>query len=203
MTVLAMMRHAETEWSREGRIQGRTDVPLSDAGRAHLAGRTVPRECRGMRVVTSPLQRCLETATLLGLAQYESDERIAEMHWGAWEGRRLEDLRSALGAQMRENEARGFDFMPPGGESPRQVLDRVRGWLADVATNGVPTLAVAHRGVIRVILAAAAQWDMLGRPPVKLDWDSVHIFRLDGTGTPSLTRMNVPLELRRAERAAE
>jgi probable phosphoglycerate mutase len=156
-----------------------------------------------MRVVTSPLQRCVQTAALLGLSHTECEERIAEMHWGAWEGRRLEDLRSALGAQMRENEARGFDFTPPGGESPRHVLDRVRGWLADVASNGVPTFAITHRGVIRVVLAAAAQWDMLGRPPVKLDWGAVHVFRLDGGGSPSLLRMNVPLAMRRAELAAE
>jgi probable phosphoglycerate mutase len=104
---------------------------------------------------------------------------------------------------MRENEARGFDFTPPGGESPRRVLDRVRSWLADVASNGVPTFAITHRGVIRVVLAAAAQWDMLGRPPVKLDWGAVHVFRLDGGGSPSLLRMNVPLAMRRAELAAE
>lgn len=202
MTVLAMMRHAETEWTREARIQGRTDVPLSDSGRTYLAERTIPQECRGMRVVTSPLQRCVETAILLGLAQAEREARIAEMHWGAWEGCRLEDLRAALGAEMQANEARGFDFNPPGGESPRRVLDRVRGWLADVASDGVPTLAIAHRGVIRVVLAAATRWDMLGRPPVKLDWGAVHVFRLDGTGTPSPLRMNVPLAMRQAEPAS-
>lgn len=196
MTLLAMIRHAETGWSSEGRIQGRTDIALSDAGRAFLAAREVPVSCRSMRVVTSPLRRCVESAALLGLGAAEKESRIAEMAWGEWEGHRLSDLRAGLGEAMRENEDRGLDFMPPGGESPRQVLGRVRSWLRDVAAAGVPTLAISHRGVLRVVLAAATQWDMLGRPPVKLDWGAAHIFELDETGAPSLMSMNVPLPTR-------
>ena len=86
--------------------------------------------------------------------------------------------------------------MPPGGESPRQVLHRVRGWLSEVAASGVPTLAIAHRGVLRVVLAAATHWDMLGRPPVKLDWGAAQFFTLDEVGIPSLASMNVPLPMR-------
>jgi probable phosphoglycerate mutase len=198
MTLLALVRHAETDWGREGRIQGRTDIPLSDAGRAFLEDRALPPEFRGMPVVSSPLKRCVETAHRLGVALASTEPRIAEMHWGAWEGCILADLRSRLGDEMRDNEARGLDFTPPGGESPRQVLERVRGWLAEVAASGIPTLAVAHRGVIRVVLAAATRWDMLGRPPARLDWAAVHVFRLDSTGTPAIESMNVPLAMRRA-----
>ena len=193
-----MVRHAETDWSREGRIQGRTDIPLSYAGRAFLAARAIPDEYLGLRVVTSPLLRCVATASLFRLEVARPEPRITEMHWGTWEGSRLADLRSELGEAMRENEARGLDFTPAGGESPRQVLDRVQGWLADVAAAGVPTLAIAHRGIIRVVLAAATKWDMLGRPPFKLDWGAVHVFGLDRTGVPSVVRMNVPLAMRRA-----
>jgi broad specificity phosphatase PhoE len=196
VTLLAMVRHAETDWSSEGRIQGRTDIALSEAGRAFLAARQIPASCRGMRVVTSPLQRCVETAALLGLDSAEKEPRIAEMSWGEWEGHRLSDLRAGFGEAMRVNEARGLDFMPPGGESPRQVLHRVRGWLSEVAAAGVPTLAIAHRGVLRVVLAAATHWDMLGRPPVKLDWGAAQFFALDEAGVPSLMSMNVPLPMR-------
>lgn len=198
MTLLAMVRHAETRWSREGRIQGRTDIPLSDAGRAFLQCRALPAEFTGMRVVSSPLKRCMESASLLGTAQVQVDSRIAEMHWGKWEGCVLADLRNRLGDAMRDNESRGWDFTPPGGESPRRVLERMRGWLAEVAASGRPTLAVAHRGVIRVVLAAATGWDMLGRPPVKLDWAAVHLFDLDTAGQPAVARMNVPLAMRQA-----
>ena len=193
MTVLVMMRHAETAWSREGRIQGSTDVPLSEAGRNALLGRTLPEEFRNMCVVTSPLRRCAETAALLGLAAAVPEQRIAEMHWGAWEGHVLADLRIDGGEAMRENESRGLDFMPPGGESPRGVLRRVSAWLGDVAQTGLPTLAIAHRGIIRVLLAAATDWDMRGRPPVKFDWAALHVFSLDVAGRPSVVRVNVPL----------
>lgn len=198
MTLLAMVRHAETGWSREGRIQGRTDIALSDTGRAFLRARALPAEFEGMRVVSSPLRRCVESAHLLGLPEAEIEPRIAEMHWGEWEGCVLAELRIRLGGEMRENEARGLDFKPPGGESPRQVLERVRGWLAEVAASGRPTVAVAHRGIIRVVLAAATRWDMLGRPPVKLDWAAVHVFGLGTTGSPAIVSMNVPLAMRRA-----
>ena len=203
MTVLAVLRHAETAWSSAGRIQGRTDIPLSDAGRMALRGRTPGEELRAMRLVTSPLARCVETASQLGLSPGEREERIAEMRWGDWEGRRLADLRAELGDAMGENEARGLDFTPPGGESPRSVLARVGEWLAEVAADGRPTLAITHRGVIRVIFATACGWDMRGRPPLKLDWGAVHFFSIDRTGLPSVLRLNVPLGAQHANAAQE
>jgi broad specificity phosphatase PhoE len=193
MTFLATLRHGDTDWSRERRIQGRTDTPLCESGREKIRRRSLPALCDGMRMVSSPLVRCVETATLLGIDEIDRDHRLAEMHWGEWEGRRLEELRSDLGNAMRENEARGLDFTPPGGESPRMVLGRVGGWLTEIAARGQPTLAIAHRGVIRAIFSAATGWDMRGRPPLKLDWDALHVFRLDAEGVPSVVQMNVPL----------
>ena len=189
MTVLlAMLRHGETAWSAEGRIQGRADPPLTDEARAVLRGFRIPPACRDMRVVTSPLARCVETAALIGAPQAEREARIAEMSWGAWEGRRLAELRAELGAEMARNEARGWDFRPEGGESPREVLARVRGWLGELNS---PTLAVTHRGVIRAVYAAAAHWDLLGRPPAKLAWDAVHVFRLGADGAPAIEVLNL------------
>ncbi len=193
MTLLATLRHGETHWSLARRIQGRIDIPLCDPGRARLSSRMLPDGWQGTRVLTSPLARCLETASLLGLVDAESDARLAEMRWGNWEGRRLEDLRAELGETMSDNEARGMDFTPPGGESPRQVFERVSGLLAEIAQTGKPTLAIAHRGVIRAIFATACGWDMRGRAPMKLDWDALHVFRLDQTGAPSVYCMNVGL----------
>lgn len=188
MTLLALLRHGDTAWSAEGRIQGRADQPLSGAGRTALSAVGLPAACQGMRVVTSPLARCVETAALLGAPRAAREPRLAEMSWGDWEGRRLEDLRAELGEAMRENEARGLDFRPAGGESPREVLARVSQWLSLVSE---PTLAITHRGVIRVVLAVATGWDMRGAPPAKLDWRAFHFFRLDTGGTPSIERLNV------------
>ena len=186
--ILALLRHGETPWTAEGRIQGRSDVPLSDAGRAALRSLVLPPECGGMRIVSSPLARCVETAALLGAPQAAREPRLAEMSWGAWEGRRLADLRRELGAAMEQNEARGWDFRPHGGETPREVLARVRSWIAELAE---PTLAVTHRGVIRAVFAAAAGWDMLGKPPARLDWAALHLFRVGPGGTARIERLNV------------
>jgi len=193
MTLLATLRHGETEWSRCKRIQGRSDVPLSEDGRAALRARSLPALYAQMRAVTSPLARCVETAALLGCAQAAREPRIAEMHWGAWEGRRIAELRAALGAEMAANEARGMDFTPEGGESPRRVLERLRPWLAEIAARAQPTLAFTHRGVIRVLLADACGWDMLGRAPARLDWNALQVFRLDAQGRPSVFQLNLGL----------
>ncbi len=186
MTPLALVRHADTAWSVDGRVQGAADVPL-------LTGQTIrlAEDLRAMRVVTSPLRRCVQTAELLGAPHAEREPRLAEMRWGNWEGRRLADLRRELGPAMAENEARGWDFRPEGGESPREVLARVRPWLVEVAAHGRPTLAITHRGVIRVVLAHALGWDLRGKPPAKLDWRAAHLFALAPDGTPAVERLNV------------
>ena len=183
MTRVALLRHADTAWSREGRIQGRTDVDL-------LPGVAVPslaKTCEGMRIVTSPLKRCVQTAALLGAPDAPREPRLVEMDWGEWEGETLQGLRKRLGHTMLENEARGLDFRPPKGESPREVLLRVRAWLREVAT---PTLAITHRGVIRAVLALATGWDMRGKPPVKLQWSALHFFAVEN-GNPRVEQLNV------------
>lgn len=188
MTVVALLRHAETAWNAEGRIQGQTDVPLSDAGRAAVRATKLPAACRGMRVVTSPLLRCVETAALLGFPNAPREPRLMEMDWGAWQGGLLKDLRESLGQSFRENEDRGLDFRPPGGESPRDVMRRASAWLKE---QREPTLAITHRGVIRVVLAAATGWDMLGRPPAKLDRAAVQLFEVDGRANIRVKQLNV------------
>ncbi len=191
---LALLRHSETPWSRDKRVQGRTDIPLSDAGRAALAGRSLPAACAAMRVVSSPLARCTQSAEQLRLSPVEIEPRLVEMAWGQWEGQRLPDLRAELGDAMALNEARGWDFQAPSGESPRQVWARIRPWLAEVTGAGQPTLALSHRGVIRVVFAIATGWDMLGKPPARLDWNAVHLFTLAIDGMPTVQRLNLPLE---------
>jgi broad specificity phosphatase PhoE len=185
--LLALLRHGDTAWSAEGRIQGRSDIPLSDPGRAALSAFQLPASLRNFRVVTSPLVRCVETATLIGAPQARREPRLAEMSWGDWEGRTLAGLREQMGEAMRENEARGWDFRPQGGETPREVYLRVQSWLREL--DG-PTLAVTHRGVIRAIFATAAGWDMRGKPPAKLAWDRVHLFSLEPGGAPRIERLN-------------
>jgi len=195
MTTLALLRHAPTDWNAARRLQGRADIGLSAASRAALATRRLPAELSGFRCLVSPLLRAQETARLLGRTA-EIDLRLIEMDWGRYEGRTIADLRREQGDAFVANEARGLDFTPDGGESPRAVQARLDPLLADIARRGQPTLAVTHRGVIRAIYARAIGWDMTGESPDKLDLYAMQIFTLAPGGAPRIARLNVPLEER-------
>ena len=194
MTPLVLIRHGPTEWNAARRLQGRSDIPLSAGGRETVGAWTVPEEFKGFRWVSSPLCRTVETATLLLGRAPPTEPRLIEMSFGDWEGRTLADLRAEFGAAVAEREARGLDFKAPGGESPRQVQARVRPFLADLAAAGHSTVAVTHKGVLRAIYAAAADWDMLGKPPEKLKDATAHVFTLADDGAPAIHQLNIPLE---------
>jgi len=193
MTLLLVVRHAPTAWNEARRIQGRSDRPLSPAGRAAAARWRPPSEPRVVRWYASPLGRAMETARLMGL-DAEPEPRLIEMAWGRWEGERLPDLRARLGAEMAANEARGIDFRPPGGESPRDVMHRVVPLLAVLAVAREDAGAVTHKGVVRALYALATGWDMRAREPDRVDWDAAHLFRLAPGGAPSVARLNIVLE---------
>ncbi len=186
MTLLALIRHGPTAWNRERRLQGRCDIPLDAAGRAEVAGWRLPPALAAFDWVSSPLARARRTAAILAGGAAPAEPALIEMDWGAWEGRRLAELRAELGPAMAANEARGLDFRPPGGESPRMVQQRLAPWLAAVGARGRPVAAVAHKGVLRALYAAASGWDLLGRPPPALGHPGPHLFCIDRDGRAHL-----------------
>jgi probable phosphoglycerate mutase len=192
MTLLAVLRHAPTDWNEAGLLQGRADAPLSPAGRAAALAWRLPGAVAGFRWLASPLTRATQTAACLGL-QPEIEPALVEMSWGAWEGRRLAELRAADPAGMTAIEALGLDLAAPGGESPRRVQERLGPLLRRLAADGRPTGAVTHKGVLRALLALATGWDMRDPPPVKLRPATLHLFALDAAGTPRLVRANIEL----------
>lgn len=196
MTLLALLRHGPTEWNTMRRLQGRVDLPLSAAGQVYVGRWRLPAQIAGFVWVTSPLRRARETADLLGLEDVEVVRALTETDWGEWEGKTLAELRALDPAAVAAAEARGLDFRPPGGESAREVQKRLKPWLARVAAADVATGAIAHKGVIRAVLALATGWQMTSKPPVRLEWDAVHLFRLAADGTPRVEQLNVPLESR-------
>lgn len=193
MTLLLLIRHGRTEWNEAGRTQGQKDSPLTAAARAETAAWRLPEGYEAADWIVSPLGRARQTAALLGRAEAAIEPRLAEMSWGEWEGRRLAELRAELGEDMVELEARGLDFRPPGGESPRDLQARLRPLFRRLAAAGRPTVAVAHKGVIRATYALAADWDMKGPPPVKLRNDVAQEFLLDPEGLPVAGRLNIRL----------
>jgi probable phosphoglycerate mutase len=192
--IVSFIRHGRTSWNEQGRMQGRRDIPLSARGRAEVRAWHVPADPSGpAQWVSSPLRRAVETAQLLcgGEPQRESD--LTEMDWGQWEGFTLRELRARFGAEFTRNEALGLDFRPPGGESPRDVQQRVRRCLARASLRGGPVVAVTHKGVLRAVLATATGWDMTSKPPVRLQPGALHRFAVDDDGTMSMLECNVPL----------
>lgn len=191
MTDLLVIRHGATSWNAQGRIQGRADIPLSEIGRAEIARLRLPPAFQGARGFTSPLARARETAKLFGIPSV-LEAALIEMDWGRYEGRTLEEMRNSPG--FAENEGRGLGFKPDGGESPREVQARLLPFLARVAADPAPAIAVAHRGLIRALYALASGWTMLAKAPDKLDWSRGHVFKLASDGRPSVARLNIPLD---------
>jgi probable phosphoglycerate mutase len=190
---LAILRHGPTAWNEAGRIQGHSDQPLSPAGAAQVARWRLPAELADWRWYRSPLRRAAMTAAILGHADAAAEARLIEMNWGDWEGVRLAELRARLGAKMTAMEDRGLDFRPPGGESPRDVQARLAPFLARLGAARERAVAVAHKGVIRALYAAARCWPMTGRSPEKLREPCYHVFAIDPQGRPRIEALNCPL----------
>ena len=196
--IVAFVRHGSTAWNEQRRMQGRRDIPLSESGKAEVRTWRLPADLAfpvagAVPWHSSPLRRAIETAQILSGAPPREEPALIEMDWGDWEGYGLDELRQRFGDAFARNEAAGLDVRPPGGESPRDVRDRVVGWLGEVAARGEPVVAVTHKGVLRAVLAAATGWDMMGKPPIRLRNGALHRFAVDTRGRVSVVECNVPL----------
>ncbi len=190
----AVLRHASTDWNVARRLQGLTDTPLNAAGEADARTWRLPSPADGWKRLSSPLQRARRTAELLRpSAPVVVDSALREMNFGTWEGHTIAELRESVGAAFIAAENKGLDFQPPGGESPRAAMARIGRWAASLAAAGQPVVAVSHKATIRALLALATGWDMMGRPPHKLDWRCLHFFSAHVGGRVSVDRLNVPL----------
>ena len=198
LRLLAVIRHGPTEWNELGKIQGRTDIPLSKTGRESIKQLALPSLLSNITWLTSPLLRAQETGKLLRITDMRIDERLIEANWGDWEGRTLKDLRNRYGQEMIENEKRGLDLMPPGGESPRQVSHRLQSLLREFSQikNDEIVGAITHKGVIRSLLSLATGWDMSEKPPIKLNWKAAHIFSVDLNGKIATHQLNLEFKKR-------
>jgi len=158
------IRHGETDWNAERRLQGGRDIPLNDRGRRQAAqcGDTLRdlivangKAPADFAFASSPLLRARETMEIargvLGLPAggYGVDPRLAELSFGRWEGMTYREVgamdRPALVVRERDK----WGFRPPGGESYADLLVRVQAWHAGV--NGDIIIA-AHGGVARVMM---------------------------------------------------
>lgn len=176
MTRLALLRHGHTAWNRAGRIQGRSDIPLDDEARAQLSGLRLPPPWDKAELWSSPLSRATETAQLVTGRAPRTNPALTEMDWGDWEGKRGLDLIADTDSGYRHIEDWGWNYRPPGGESPAELWARLEPWLAGLQTDAV---AVCHIGIMRVILARAWGWEFAGPAPFRIKRNRLYVVDLD------------------------
>lgn len=193
MSAILFIRHGPTAWNLQGLIQGQTDVPLSEEGRAEVRRWALRADFAGFDWYASPLVRAWETAEILGAAGLRTEPRLMEAHWGEWEGWSLERLRQDIGEIFAAMESQGLDLAPPGGESPRMVRSRLAAWLAEVAPAQRPIVAVCHAGVVRAAYSLATGWDMKRRAPLARPHAFAHLYELSTAGALAVAELNIPL----------
>ncbi len=153
---VVLVRHGETEWSRAGRHTGRTDVPLTEQGRrdAEALGAAL-RERQLALVLTSPLQRAVETCRLAGLGDVAvARDDLREWDYGEYEGLKTVDIR-----QERPGWTVWRDDIP-GGETLSEVGERADRVTADLRSSDGDVAVFAHGHLLRIL---AARW--LGLEP--------------------------------------
>jgi probable phosphoglycerate mutase len=145
-----LVRHGETEWSRSGRHTGRTDIPLTDAGR-EAARRLAPilqRE-QFQLVLASPLDRARETSALAGFNDVSTEQDLYEWDYGSYEGKTAEEIRELAPGWLL------FRDGCPGGETPDQIWDRADRVIARVRKVPGDVVLFAHGHILRAI---GARW---------------------------------------------
>ena len=165
MPVLYYVRHGETDFNRQGRLQGRRDTVLNAHGRQQAAECGVllrdlfardHRRPQDFKYVASPLKRARETMEIvratLGLQphDYEVDARLIEIAYGEWEGLTLQEIETQNASVLSARERDKWDFAPPGGESYRELADRIGKWYGSLTAD---TVVAAHGGGVRALMA--------------------------------------------------
>jgi probable phosphoglycerate mutase len=185
------LRHGETDWNVAGRLQGRRDIALNARGReqARHCGEVLRdlfaregRDPSSLDYLCSPLGRARQTMELarvaMGLAPeaYTTDEALAEISFGDWEGFTIAQLHERDPAGISQREHDKFHFLPPGGESYEMVLARMGRWYETLTRD---TVAVAHGGTARGLMAHLGIAKPAASPLIDVAQGVVYVFQGD------------------------
>jgi probable phosphoglycerate mutase len=190
--VLYYVRHGETEWNRDGRLQGQHDSELTALGLAQAV------ECAGilrdllaregldiaaLDFVASPLKRARTTMerlrVTLGLEPegYETDARLAELSFGRWEGLAYPEILKHHSEVLAARERDKWRFVPPEGESYADLLVRISAWHATLRRDSV---VVAHGGTARALVALRGIAEPERAATFSIDQGVVYMFSPQG-----------------------
>jgi len=190
--LLIFIRHGETDWNFEGRMQGQQDIPLNANGRSQATRNGerlrdfLTRESidpQTLDFVSSPLGRTratmerLRKAMGLDPAAYRLEEQLKEITFGAWEGFTLEELAEGEQDLILQRRADKWGFVPPGGESYEMLAARIGVWLKTVDW---PSVVVSHGGVYRVMRGLLEGLDTTIVPKQDVPQDKVFVWRNSG-----------------------
>ena len=186
------IRHGETSWNAEGRLQGVQDIALNELGRrqAAHAGRVLAgllardgRDKTRLSFVASPLIRARATMELvraeLGLppGEYALDHRLREIGYGTWEGSTLAQAQAADPAVYARRLAEKWQVAPEGGESYVDVQARMTDWYGSVTSD---TVAVAHGGTARALMVALGFETPASAADLTIEQGAVYVFGAAG-----------------------
>ncbi|HMN93679.1 MAG TPA: histidine phosphatase family protein [Hydrogenophaga sp.] len=166
ITRILAIRHGETAWNRDTRIQGHTDIELNDHGRWQ-AGR-LAQALQGEPIAAfyaSDLSRARETAEAVARhhgARVQTHHGLRERSFGRFEGQTWAELEARFPVEALAWRKRVPDFAPPGGESLLQLRERVVSTVEQLASRhpGEQVLLVAHGGVLDILYRAATRLEL-------------------------------------------
>jgi probable phosphoglycerate mutase len=182
------IRHGETSWNAEGRLQGTLDVPLNELGRKQAvhAGEVLAdlfardgRDKRDLVYVASPLGRARTTMDfvreVLGLppGDYAIDDRLREIGYGEWEGSTLAEMKAKDPEFYARRLTQKWTMSAPGGESYAAVQVRMRDWYDSVTAD---TVTVAHGGTCRALMVALGHETPQSASDLTIEQGTVYVF---------------------------
>ena len=188
MPTIYYIRHGETEWNVQGRLQGTQDIPLNDLGRKQAAGAGAiladlfardGRSEASLEFVASPLGRARSTMELvrgslkMPPGDYAIDDRLREIGYGQWEGATLAQMRAADPVIFAKRQAEKWTVSPPGGESYAAVQARVSDWYSQLTAD---TVAVAHGGTARALMVALGIETSASAADLAIEQGAVYVF---------------------------
>jgi broad specificity phosphatase PhoE len=186
--VIYYIRHGETEWNAEGRLQGTLDIPLNDLGRkqAASAGAILKdlfardgRSEASLTFVASPLGRARLTMELvrdtlrLPPDDYAIDDRLREIGYGHWEGSTLAQMRASDPEIFAKRQADKWTVPPPGGETYASVQSRMSDWYDQLTAD---TVAVAHGGTARALMVVLGIETSASAADLTIEQGAVYVF---------------------------
>jgi 2,3-bisphosphoglycerate-dependent phosphoglycerate mutase len=194
---LILLRHGETDWNVQHRIQGSTNIPLNANGerQAQLAAERLA-SVKLDAIYASDYERATNTANNIA-AQHAgvpvfTDPDLRERSWGLLEGLTWDDMRRDFPEEVRGTTSGDFDYAPPAGESKKFVFNRALRFVERIVRKHPDStvLIVTHGGVASLLLKHALGIDLAARTPFRVENCGVNIIDTDGNGSWYIHTLN-------------